>query len=353
MSARGYSGLMLGSVILLLCVGISYSAEQVVVEFLYWDPRADPRFCGTCPSWTAFYQDFLSKNETMIRIRGDYGEGVVFVWVNVASESGACNNTMLQLYNVSSPNALVINGEVGIEGNFNETYIRETIDAALEGLSPPNQSFPLLPAIVLAFSFGFFETFSPCLIVMLSFILSYTVGKTTRFKENLLQVMAFGTGFLAAALSIGVAFALVFLSLQAFQVALTWIICIFVLFLGFSMLGLFKMPIETKPLLQKISKKHIYTYAGLIVLGYLFYFLDPCIAPVLIAMLPTLSFEALPIILLVFSVGVLLPFFFFGFLAGSISKLVRTTYKHKSKIHAFSGLIVISYALYLIFFYLL
>jgi len=118
-------------------------------------------------------------------------------------------------------------------------------------------------------------------------------------------------------------------------------------------LGLLKIPFETKPLVKKLARKYVLTYGGLVLLGSLFYFLDPCIAPIFIAMLPILSLEALPLILLIFSLGVILPFFLIGILAGSISKLARGTYKHKSKIRAISGLILIAYAIYLIFFFLL
>jgi cytochrome c biogenesis protein CcdA len=54
--------------------------------------------------------------------------------------------------------------------------------------------------------------------------------------------------------------------------------------------------------------------------------------------------------------GVIIPFIGIGLLAGSISKLARSTYRHKSKIRAISGLILIAYSIYLIvqsLFYLL
>jgi len=40
-----------------------------------------------------------------------------------------------------------------------------------------------------AFSLGFFETFSPCLIIMLLFILGYTLSDSIRSKEGFFKVM--------------------------------------------------------------------------------------------------------------------------------------------------------------------
>jgi cytochrome c biogenesis protein CcdA len=250
----------------------------------------------------------------------------------------------------------MINGEVKIEGEFNETSLRKIIDVYIfdDGVVPSPPPTSLSAILALAFSLGFAETFSPCLIVLLSFVLSYTVGKITRFKEGMLQVMFFGVGFVVAAVSIGLAVGLMFLSMETFRYTLTWIVCILAIFLGTNLLGLFKTSsFKTKPLVEKLSRKYAFTYSGLLLLGFLFYFLDPCIAPIFVAMLPLLTLEYMPLIMLVFSFGVILPFIIVGVFSSSISKLVRSTYRHKSKIRAISGLILIAYALYLIIFYLL
>jgi len=338
------------TIFMLLLVQVGYLSNQVIVKFLYFNPRNDPRFCETCPSWVAFYNDFIIKNETITRIQRDYSE-VGFEWIDFNSPLGIDEK---QRYNVSSPNSLVINSELGIEGNFNETYIREAIDAVLEGSHPANPpSKEFLPTVALAFTFGFFESFSPCLIALLSFVLSYTIGKTARSKESFMQVMAFGFGFVVAALIIGLTLGLAFLLLQPFQILLMWIASVLALVLGLNLVGLLKIPLETKPMLQRLTKKVSFTFGGLILLGFVFYFLDPCIAPIFFAMLPVLSPEALPAILLVFSIGVIIPFILIGLLAGSISKLARTTYKNRNRIRLISGLILIGYAAYILIFHLI
>ncbi|NIV67713.1 hypothetical protein GWN43_02515 [Candidatus Bathyarchaeota archaeon] len=142
--------------------------------------------------------------------------------------------------------------------------------------------------------------------------------------------------------------------METFYYTLTWIVSILAILLGLNLLGLLRIPsLETKTFVRKLSRKYAFTYGGLLLLGFLFYFLDPCIAPIFIAMLPLLSLEYMPLIIFVFSLGVFLPFIIVGTFAGSLSMLVRSSYKQRSKIRAASGLFLIAYSVYLIFSYLM
>jgi cytochrome c biogenesis protein CcdA len=239
---------------------------------------------------------------------------------------------------------------IRVEAVQNGTVVCNNLrNAGLVQVKTPYESFGLGPILVLAFSFGFFETFSPCLIVLLSFVLSLTIGEATGFKESFSQVMVFGVGFLLAALVLGLAFGLVFLSLPTLTFSLTLGVSVFAILFGLNLLGLFKLPVETKPTIQNMAKKYVFTYVGLFFLGFVFYFLDPCIAPIFVSMVPLLFLAYLPLILLVFCIGAIIPFVGIGVSAGSISKLTRSVYRKRAKIRAISGLILIGYALYLIF----
>ncbi|UCH31300.1 MAG: hypothetical protein JSV05_07335 [Candidatus Bathyarchaeota archaeon] len=221
----------------------------------------------------------------------------------------------------------------------------------IEILALPSQDLAAL--FVVAFSFGFFETLSPCLIIMLSFILSFTIGETTKFKESFTKVMLFGIGFVSAAAILGLAAALVFLSLPTLQTSLTLTVCVFAIIFGLNLVGLLKVPFKTKPILQKLARRHAITLAGILILGFIFYFLDPCIAPIFISMVrlePALFGNLLPLTLSIFAIGAIIPFIGIGVFAGSISKMAREAYKHRFKIRAISGLILIGYAIYLIIF---
>ncbi|MEM3699748.1 MAG: cytochrome c biogenesis protein CcdA [Candidatus Bathyarchaeia archaeon] len=309
----------------------------------------------TCPlCWQELYQEFLNKNQTINEIQQEYAGLVSTEWIEYYSEYG---QEKAKFYHLNQSNSLVIKDNKGnikiIEGAFNETYIREVIDAFLEGKIPPPSSppLPLTGIFVLAFSFGVLDTFSPCLLVLLSFVLSFAVAKTSSFKKSFIYILIFGIGFALAATLLGLAVGLLFLYLPILHSALTWIVCILAILFGLNLLGLLKIQIETKPLIQKLSKKYIFTYTGLFLLGFLFYFLDPCIAPIFFAMIPLLAQAEFLLVLFLFCLGVILPFIAIGAVASSISKLTRVTYKHKSKIQALSGIILVSYSLYLIISY--
>lgn len=340
-----------------------YSIEPVIIEFLYY---YDP--CPTCPK-----ELYLHNKGIVDRIESDYGRNVSVVRIPFYSDEGEEKRRQYKI-EVWEQNAIVINCEVVVTGYANETYIREYIDYFLGIKSspptqPPQQSSPpaqlnLLTLLTISFTFGFFETFSPCLIIMLSFILGYTITELASFKEKIAQVMAFGVGFVIATFlmfAITAAGIISVATMLHMQHVLMWIVCALAILLGLDLLGLnifkiFKIKAETKPLIQRLTKKYAFTYTGLTILGFLFYFLDPCIAPIFVVMVAlsqqALLLEFFPLVLLVFCLGVITPFLGIGFLSGSISKLVRKTYRHRSKIRAISGLILIGYAIYLIVLYL-
>lgn len=136
------------------------------------------------------------------------------------------------------------------------------------------------------------------------------------------------------------------------QFSLTLIVCIFAIAFGLNLLGILKVPFDTKPITQRVAKKYVLTLAGLFVLGFVFYFLDPCMAVILPTMVPLLSPDSYVLILFMFSLGAIIPFIGIGISAGSISRFTRSTYIHRAKIRAVSGLVLIGYAAYLIVLYL-
>jgi cytochrome c biogenesis protein CcdA/rhodanese-related sulfurtransferase len=244
---------------------------------------------------------------------------------------------------------------VQYEGNTmnNEYELQQPVEIATSA------GHSLSTMLVLAFSFGFFETFSPCLIILLSFVLSYTIGQTPDFKDNFFKIQSFGLGFIAATLLLAIAFGMFFLSMPNLQHAFTWAVSIFAMLFGFNLLGVLKLParfsFESTPTVKRLSRNKYLrnTHIGLFILGFIFYFLDPCIAPIFVAMMPLLLQEYLGFIIFVFCVGAFLPFLGIGIFVGSVSRLVRFSYRHRVKIRAISGVILISYAIYLIIFNLL
>ena len=104
--------------------------------------------------------------------------------------------------------------------------------------------------------------------------------------------MTFGIGFILATVLVFLRSAglIIASSVFAFQDALMYVVLALVIFFGFNLLGLdvskfLKLDIETEPVIQRLLRRFVFTYAGLVLLGFLFYFLDPCIAPVYVVML--------------------------------------------------------------------
>lgn len=285
----------------------------------------------------AYYNETLIGTQLVTDLTPKQELSTTFVWNTINQTSGN--------YIIKAEAEPVLNETK----TANNNYVYGKIEVTASSTTSPVAIF------MLAFSFGFFETFSPCLIILLSFVLSYTIGKTSYFKESFSKVMTFGTGFLSATLLLGLAFGLTLLSMPTLQHSLTWIVCILALILGLNLLGVLKIPskisLQSKPLIKKLAGKCVFTYAGLFFLGFAFYFLDPCIAPIFVSMMPLLLPETLLLTLFVFCLGAIIPFVGIGMFAGSVSKLARSTYRHQSKIRAISGLILIGYTLYLFIFF--
>ena len=216
-------------------------------------------------------------------------------------------------------------------------------------LEVKNQSSSTFAGILIfAFSLGFFETFSPCLIIMLSFILGYTLSDSIRFKEGFFKVVIFGLGFVLASAILGLACGMIFFSMPNLQLSIMQIVCAFAIIFGLNLLGLLEIPIHTKPLLSKIAKKCSFRSFGIWLLGFVFYFLDPCTAPIFVSAVSVLCTDVFFYVLSIFCIGALVPFFGIGIFVGSISKLSRKAYKYRSVLRGLSGMILIGYALYLV-----
>ena len=89
-----------------------------------------------------------------------------------------------------------------------------------------SSTMPLFAILAGAFSFGFLESFSPCLMILLSFVLSYSMGETIHFKEGFLRVVTFGIGFILATVLVFLRYAglIIASSAFAFQDALMYVV---------------------------------------------------------------------------------------------------------------------------------
>lgn len=284
---------------------------------------------------STYCNESLIGTLTVTSLSPNHIDSMIFVWNTTGQTLGN--------YTIKAQAEQIVN-ETNLWDN---AYVYD--DKIKVNQSSSSDSLTFIAILTAAFSFGFLETFSPCLIILLSFVLSYTLSEEPRFKESFLKVMIFGIGFVLAALLLVIAFGLFFFFTPTLQRSLTWVVCIFAVISGLNLLGVLKAPFQTKPLIRRLARKYV-TYAGLLLLGFTFYFLDPCIAPFFFAKLHLFVYDVLPLTLFVFCLGAIIPFIGIGIFSGSVSKLARFTYKQRFLIRAISGLILIGYALYLIIF---
>lgn len=337
-------------IIFILVINVCYTLQRVQIEFLYND-----HFCQYCAEYVNDYMAYVHNREVLMNIEKDYGENVTVVWIPFFSEEGF---KKVEQYNLSLRdwNSIVVNQKIVLGGGdkyVNETLLREIIDSQLASLNQqkPPTTYTVTGVMATAFVLGFFESFSPCVLIMLSFIVGYTLGdkNNLQLKEGFLKVMTFGAGFIFSSVILGVVCGLLFSSMPDLQLYLTLIVCSLAIILGFNLLGFLKSPIQLKPLISKIAKKYVLNYIGIFSLGLMFYFLDPCISPIFASMTAVLFSNIFIVALFFFCIGAMLPFIGVGLFVGSISKITRKAYKHRFLLRSVSGAILIGYASYLIY----
>jgi cytochrome c biogenesis protein CcdA len=199
-----------------------------------------------------------------------------------------------------------------------------------------------------AYSLGFFAGFSPCLMAILGFLLSFTAGTSNTAKSGMVRAIVFGLGLVGSYLILG-------LCLLAFKKSIpdlesfSFITGSIVILIGLNLLGILKSPVVLDNYFQNSARKYTGTLGGVFFLGVLFSFVKvPCTAPMLLVLLNktitngTVNDLAL---LLAFSGGVLTPFIGVGMIGGyTLSKQIRLYKMYLKKI---SGLALIFFGLWI------
>ncbi|MEM1543534.1 MAG: cytochrome c biogenesis protein CcdA, partial [Candidatus Bathyarchaeia archaeon] len=342
---------------LLYITSVCYSLEPVRIEFLYYD-----RFCQGCLETMRDHQAYLHNREVLMSIQRDYGERVIVKEIFFFSEEGL---EKMKQYNLGLGdwNSIIVNGELVLRGGkrfINETLLREIIDLYLtnSSINPQiinsDQKEPTIymPMGIMATAFilGFFESFSPCVLIMLSFVVGYTLSDRNQFRarEGFFKVLIFGISFTLASAIFGLICGSLFSLTSTPRLYLTLIVCFLAIIFGFNLLGIIKFPIQSKPLIKKLLKRYALGYIKIFLLGLIFYFLDPCIAPIFASITAILFSGELAFALFLFCIGEMIPFVGAGLLAGSISKISREAYKHRVILRGISGAILIGYAIYIL-----
>lgn len=190
-----------------------------------------------------------------------------------------------------------------------------------------------------AYSLGLFSGFSPCLMAILGFLLSFTAGTSSSTKNGMIRAMVFGLGLVSSYIVLGICLLSFRKSIPSLD-GFSFITGIIVILIGLNLLGILKSPVVLDNYFQNSARKYAGTLGGVFFLGVLFSFVKvPCTAPMLLVLLNktitngTVNDLAL---LLAFSGGVLTPFIGVGLIGGyTLSKQIRSYKTHLKKISGF------------------
>lgn len=190
-----------------------------------------------------------------------------------------------------------------------------------------------------AYSLGLFAGFSPCLMAILGFLLSFTAGTSNSAKSGMARATVFGLGLVGSYLVLGLCLLSFRKSIPDLE-SFSFITGIIVILIGLNLLEILKSPVVLDNYFQSSARKYAGTLGGVFFLGILFSFVKvPCTAPMLLVLLNktitngTVNDLAL---LLAFSGGVLTPFVGVGLIGGyTLSKQIRSYKMYLKKISGF------------------
>ncbi|WP_048047335.1 cytochrome c biogenesis CcdA family protein, partial [Methanosarcina mazei] len=199
-----------------------------------------------------------------------------------------------------------------------------------------------------AYSLGLFAGFSPCLMAILGFLLSFTAGTSNSAKSGMVRATVFGLGLVGSYLLLGLCLLSFRKSIPDLE-SFSFVTGIIVILIGLNLLGILKSPVVLDNYFQSSARKYAGTLGGVFFLGILFSFVKvPCTAPMLLVLLNktitngTVNDLAL---LLAFSGGVLTPFIGVGMIGGyTLSKQIRS---YKIYLKKISGFVLIFFGLWI------
>lgn len=201
-----------------------------------------------------------------------------------------------------------------------------------------------------AYSLGFFAGFSPCLMAILGFLLSFTAGTSSSTKNGMVRAIIFGLGLVSSYIVLGLCLLSFRKSIPSLE-SFSYITGIIVILIGLNLIGILKSPVALDNYFQNSARRYAGTLGGIFFLGILFSFVKvPCTAPMLLVLLNKTITSGTAnnlILLLAFSAGVLTPFIGIGLIGGyTLSKQIRS---YKIYLKKISGFVLILLGLWIMF----
>lgn len=213
-----------------------------------------------------------------------------------------------------------------------------------------------------AFFGGLLTFLSPCVLPLLPIYLSYLAGTagggqevSARRKQTFLNAIAFSVGFTVSFVLIGLAFYGV---MSQFRISgwFSKILGILLIILGLHTLGVFRIPFLLRDSRKLDNDKlNSFTLGGSFLLGLLFAAgWSPCIGPILatILSLTTTSgnLAGAGVMMLLFSIGLAIPFILAALLADKASQWARRNARYTVWVEKITGVLILVIGLMLFFF---
>ncbi len=179
-----------------------------------------------------------------------------------------------------------------------------------------------------AYSLGFFAGFSPCLMAILGFLLSFTAGTSSSTKNGMVRAVIFGLGLVSSYIVLGLCLLSFRKSIPSLE-GFSYITGLIIILIGLNLMGILKSPVALDNYFQNSARRYAGTLGGIFFLGILFSFVKvPCTAPMLLVLLNKTITSGTAnnlILLLAFSAGVLTPFIGISLIGGyALSKQIRS-----------------------------
>lgn len=190
-----------------------------------------------------------------------------------------------------------------------------------------------------AYSLGLFAGFSPCLMAILGFLLSFTAGTSSSTKNGMVRAVIFGLGLVSSYIVLGLCLLSFKKSIPSLE-GFSYITGIIIILIGLNLIEILKSPVALDNYFQNSVRRYAGTLGGIFFLGILFSFVKvPCTAPMLLVLLNKTITSGTAnnlILLLAFSAGVLTPFIGIGLIGGyTLSKQIRSYKIYLKKISGF------------------
>ncbi len=349
---------LVSAFLLSLSVGCCKSSSPVMMEFVYYD-----KFCASCLAVDVellkAYKAYIHNCQVLMEIKEEYGENVIVRWIYFYSEEGL---NLVRQFNLTLRdwNSVIVNRKIVFAGGdklINKDELKKVIESQLSSndyddyaqVTPTSEHVGMVEVAVTSAIFGFFESFSPCVIVMLFFIVGYTLSNgELRPLASFLKVMTFSAGFLFATMAVSLACVLATTLFTSLQFYLGLVVSSLAMIFGLHLIGALRFPEMLRRALKRAAKTYVLSYSGIFVLGALAYFLDPCLAPLFTPMAVILHPEHFTQVIIIFCSSAALPFIIVGVAVSSLSKVAKKIYSKRFLLRKISGAILMAYAIYFI-----